>query len=351
MSNTTVPSIETLPVEICHHIFDNLDVKTILYSIRPVSRLFLSIVNTYNRYVLDLNLISKSNFYLFCRLIHPQNIISLTLSNNERTSDQIDLFISLVHLRQFTRLRSLTLLDIDESQLNFILKRINLNLLHSFSLNIRQYANKLIATTLALLSSTMAQTALRKLEFVTWDRMPKISWPINSITEYLTTNNRINIDDLYTILQCSPHLNTLIMSEIPKGMINNLTSICFRQLTSLTIKNLSVTIDELELFLLLTSSLVYLKLIGVGQMLNGKRWEQFIEINLPELNKFEFYFDEWRLTRQTSTDIKLIIASFQTLFWIEHKKWLVASNITSISELLSLSFPIENKRTEDVYIN
>ncbi|CAF3991567.1 unnamed protein product [Rotaria sp. Silwood1] len=273
----------------------------------------MRIVNTYNRFVLDLNLISKSSFYLFCLLIHPQNIISLTLSNDERTSDQIDLFILLAHLRQCTGLRSLTLLDIDESQLNFILKRINLNLLNSFSFNIRKYHNRLIETT----------TALPKLEFSYFGGIPKIPWPINCITKYLTTNNRLNIGDLCTILQCSPHLHTLIMSEIPKGVINNLTSIYFQQIRSLTIKNLSVIIDELELFLLLTPSLVYLKLIGVAQMLDGKRWEQFIRRNLSELDKFEFYFDQWRSTHQTLTDLALIIASFQTLFWIEHKKWFV----------------------------
>ncbi|CAF4285532.1 unnamed protein product [Rotaria sp. Silwood2] len=253
-TNTTVPSIETL----------------------------LNIVNTYNRYVLDLNLISKSSFYYFFLLIHPQNIHSLTLSNDERTSDQIGLFISLAHLRQFTGLCSLTVLDIDESQLNFILKRINLNLLNSFSFNISKYRNRLIETT----------TALPKLEFSCFDGIPKVPWPINFITKYLTTNNRLNIGDLCTILQYSPHLHTLIMSEIPKGVINNLASMCVRQLKSLSIKNLSVTINELELFLLLTPSFVYLKLIGVGQMLDGKRWEQFIGINLSELGKFEFYFDQ-----------------------------------------------------------
>jgi hypothetical protein len=99
--------------------------------------------------------------------------------------------------------------------------------------------------------------------------------------------------------------------------------ICFRQLTSLTIEKLDTTMDELELFLLLTSSLVSLKLIGGPLLLDGKRWEQFIEKNLPQLEKFEFYFYEWKSTKQTQTDLELIIASFQTPFWIEQKKWLV----------------------------
>jgi hypothetical protein len=323
MSNNLTQSIETLPVEILHCILDNLDAETILYSIRPLSRLFQSVVNIYNRYILNFTLISKANFYLFCRLIHPENIISLTLSNDGLTSDQIDLFISLVHLRQMTRLRSLILLQINEDQLNFMLQRINLKTLTSLLVNIRKYNDELIKPSPALLSLTTTQTNLRKLEFDTYDRITKISWEVTGITEYLTTNNRINIDDLRKILQCSPYLHILILNEIPTGTINNLAAICFRQLTSLTINDLRVTIDELEVFLSLTSSLAYLKLIGGKGMLNGKRWEQFIQINLPQLDKFEFYFNEWRRTMQTLTDLKLTINSFNTPFWIEHKKWFV----------------------------
>lgn len=40
-------------------------------------------------------------------------------------------------------------------------------------------------------------------------------------------------------------------------------------------------------------------------MINGKRWEQFIQINLPQLDKFEFYFSECRSNKQNLTDLKL----------------------------------------------
>jgi hypothetical protein len=58
-------------------------------------------------------------------------------------------------------------------------------------------------------------------------------------------------------------------------------------------------------------------------MLNGKRWEEFIQMHLPHLTKFEFFFKEYDWTGSTSTDIELIMAPFQTPFWIEHKKWFV----------------------------
>ncbi len=325
-------SFESLPVELLHRIFDNLDAQTILFSIRPVCRLFRSVVNThqtYNQYVVDLTLISKANFYVLCRWIKPENVISLVLSNDHRTSDQITLFISHVRLRQFTQLRSLTLLQIDENELNFILRQINLNLLSSFSFTIRKYDDRHTQTTNNLLVSTIAQVSLRRLELgIEAERMSTISWPIDCTIEYLVLNKGITMDNLHTILQCSPRLQTLIVKHSFKEIMNNNTlkssfPICFRQLTSLTIEKLDTTMDELELFLLLTSSLVSLKLIGGPLLLDGKRWEQFIEKNLPQLEKFEFYFYEWKSTKQTQTDLELIIASFQTPFWIEQKKWLV----------------------------
>jgi hypothetical protein len=342
MSNNIVQSIETLPVELLYRIFDNLDAQTILLSLRSVSKLFRSVVNNYNRYILDFQLISKRNFYLLCRFINPQNVISLTLSNENLTSNQIDLFISLVRLQEFTRLRSLTLLNIDTGQLNLILETININFLTSFSVNIGEYDNKIIETTANLLSSIIAKPTLRKLEFnpnsqIIWH----IVWPTNYTIQYLTINNYVfsaYIDDLCIIFQSFPHLHTFTIEEIPKKSINNLASIHFRQLKSLTITDVDETIDGVESFLLLTPSLVYLKLVGGKQMLNGKRWEQFIQTNISQLDTFEFYFVQRQLTTQTPGDVESIISSFKSSFWIEQKKWFVTCEcLEEYPEIIHLS--------------
>ncbi len=338
-----VPSFETLPVETFHRIFDNLDSETIFFSIRPVCRLFRSVANTYNGYVLDFKSISKSRFYLFSRLMHPRNVISLTLSNDERTSNQIGLFISLVCLRQFARLRSLIFVNVDEGQLNFMLERIKLNRITSFSCNIRKYEDRHETSTLALLSSAIASSTLCSLELgIEHQRISKIVWPMNCTIQYLTITNYITTERFCTILQNSPHLHTLNIRTVPTAINETLSSICFPQLTSLTINNLSVTIDELEPFLLLTPSLVYLKLIGGKKMMDGKRWEQFIPINLPNLDKFEFYFTEYPSLKQTATHVELTIASFQTPFWSEHKKWFITCecNIEESHSIDLYSIPI-----------
>ncbi|CAF1478087.1 unnamed protein product [Rotaria sp. Silwood1] len=323
-------SIETLPVELFHCILDNLDTETIVFSIRHVCRLFRSFVKTYDRYIVNLTLISKRNYYLLCRLINPHHVISLKLANEERTTNQIDLFISLVRLRQFTRLHSITLLNIKEYQLNFILKRINLNLLTAFSFNINRYDDRRIKTTNKYLRLIVSQLNFRKMEFnLNTERLSKFSWPYNCSIQYLVVNENITMDNLSIIFQCSPHLHKIILKQkLEENIVTNISlkstpQIYFPQLTSLTMEKLPITIAILESFLSLTPSLVYLKLIGEHFMFDGKRWEQFIEINLLNLDKFEFYLDYWSLEKKTSADLELIIASFRTPFWIEHKKWFV----------------------------
>jgi hypothetical protein len=88
-------------------------------------------------------------------------------------------------------------------------------------------------------------------------------------------------------------------------------------------------IDNLELFLSMTPSLVHLKLISYGNYFNGNRWENFIQSHLPLLNRFEFYSSGIQINPQNPSDLKEIISSFQTPFWLEDKKWFVACEIDS----------------------
>jgi hypothetical protein len=334
--------METLPVELLHHIFDKLDAATIIFSIRPLSKLFRSVVSNYDRFILDMKLISKAHFHVFCRLIKPENVISLILSNDKCTSDQIDLFISLVNLGRFTRLRSLFLLNIDQSQLNIILKQIQFDQLTLFSFSIRKYDYRRMNTTNNSLTAAFAHSHLRQLEFdIENEKITIISLPPNCTIQYLSIKNSISVDYLFKILQSCSHLHTIIMKDFHRYHKNNIQSFSspksFPQLTSLAIEHVNVDIDELESFLLLTPSLTYLKLIDGSNMVNGKRWEQFIQANLPRLDKFEFFFGRWFSTQPPVEDLELIRASFQTPFWREYKKWFVA-------------YEYDTKITTDIYV-
>jgi hypothetical protein len=92
----------------------------------------------------------------------------------------------------------------------------------------------------------------------------------------------------------------------------------------------------------MTPSLTHLKLVGTGNFLNGNRWEKFIQKKLCILNQFEFFFKEARDLQPKSSDMESIIASFQTNFWLEKKKWfIIAEYNVEFPELIKLySIPI-----------
>jgi hypothetical protein len=140
------------------------------------------------------------------------------------------------------------------------------------------------------------------------DRISNIKWPSYCRIESLILNEDIIIDNLIPIFSCSPQLHTLIIKQKFLHKTDNLTKkFSLQQLTSLTLEELDMTIDQLESFLLFTPSLNHLKLIGNDCVFDGKRWEEFLQVNLLHLNKFEFFISFWKLTNQTRDDLRLVI--------------------------------------------
>ena len=336
--------MENLPVEIIHRIFDHLDIETIFFSIRPVCRLFRSIVLNYHRFNFHSTIISKSHFDVLCRFIPPENIRSLTLYNNERIPDQISSFLQQVRLRQLTRLHSIDLDEVDEFQLNYLFKRINLNLLKSFSIQMKNYDNRRRKTSVNYLSTIVKQSNLRNLHlYIQNNRISEIEWPLNSSIECLTLSKDFTFDNLVKIFSCSPQLHRLTIKENFSHAINaNIVGCLFPQLRSLIIEKVDSTINELESFLFSTPSLSYLKLLGTIHTFDGKRWEDFVQVNLPHLDQFEFDIICRKMTKQTREDLELILQSYRSSFWMEHKKWFVGieMNEEDLFKLQIYSIPI-----------
>ena len=84
--------LDDLPVEIINRIFDNLDLNSMI-SFSYTCQRYLKCLNSYNKYQINFQSISKSKFDLICRLINPSNIIALTLSDNDQTPSQIKFFL------------------------------------------------------------------------------------------------------------------------------------------------------------------------------------------------------------------------------------------------------------------
>lgn len=346
MSSSVTASFQSLPVELLHYVFDHLDIETILLSLRQVCRFFRSVVQTYDRYVLDLRSISKANFRLICRIVSCQNVVSVAITE-ERTPGQVDLFLSLVQIRQLARLRSLVLIDIDESHVNFILKHVSVNRLQSLTIGIQKYDRRRQMTTGKLLSSVIARSELWKLNLtIDGCRLSTIQWPSDCTIRCLTIHGNMTFDNLCTIFHCSPYLHTLVLRNVLPTISRNdvvppSAETSLKQLTSLTLAEMRITIDQLEALLSCTPALVHLKMIIQINQLDGKRWENFVQNNLPMLEKFEFFFYENKTVGSILTDVKSIITSFQSPFWVEHKHWCVSCDyVTDDSTMNVYTTPV-----------
>lgn len=314
-------SFLALPVELLYRICDFLDAETIVFAFRNVCTQLQAIANTYNQYKLCFRSISKMNT---CRIIRPENIVSLDFWDRNSAINWIERFLSLFDIHQFTRLRSLSLYKIKNNDLNTILRHVTVNCkLTSFAVH-SDIPNDNYDT-LQLLSSVIAKSTLRNLIlYFNLSDKDKLPWPAQCNVEKLSIGTCI-IKQFCSILQNSPCLHGLIMDDCHVNKLDESSSSNFyRQLTSLTLNDTQMTMDKLELLLTLIPSLVHLDLASSGKPFEFVRrlsqWEEFIQLKLPQLCRFEFcifcFCSNWET-------FESLIVAFRTPFWLEEKGWFV----------------------------
>ncbi|CAF1282231.1 unnamed protein product [Rotaria sordida] len=330
MSTTLTSSLDTLPVELIHRIFTNLDEQTIILSLRYVCKRLYMIVNVYDCYKLNFESILKFNFDRICQFIQPTNVISLTLSDQHITPGQIQLFFSLFRIEHFTRLSSLTLIDIEDRYLKQILKHVKNCTLISLSIKQKDIYNR-SKTTNHLLSTILKQPSLQKLTInVLEDGTDMLCWPMQCTISHLTLfdcySNHFSI--IFHHFSCLRTLFidycNLIDYDEPIIKISNL--IPMRQLISLTMENASLDMDKIEIILSNTPALVHLRLIGDIDRIDFP-WEKFIQTKLLKLNKFDFFLTKKVDIDYRSINIRRLITLFQTVFWLEIKHWFVTCEL------------------------
>jgi hypothetical protein len=125
--------LNNLPVELIHHLLSYFSAHEIFYTFINVSSYLNAVLVAYSSYQINFKSITKTNFELVCQHIMPDQVIALTLSNNENTPGLVELFLSRFQINQFTRLQSLRLIDIGPDLWeNIITKLVELKNLRSF---------------------------------------------------------------------------------------------------------------------------------------------------------------------------------------------------------------------------
>jgi len=210
--------LDVLPVELVYTLFTYFSAHEILLVFSDVSDYINNVLNVYPAYQLDLKSIRKSDFDLIRHRILPEQVIALTLSDDNNTYVQSNLFLSYFQIEQFTRLRSLTLIQIEIKSLKSIFSHLHtLTELRSLSFNIEtirhtfpawngDYSNE--SNRLKSFISTIYTRVLPQLNRICLNNSNDlISIPLPHLRQLKLA--KISFDDLKIIFQNSPQLKSL----------------------------------------------------------------------------------------------------------------------------------------------
>ncbi|CAF3825901.1 unnamed protein product [Rotaria sp. Silwood1] len=244
MSLEPLPTFLTLPVELIDRILDLLDTESILFSFSGVSKRFHAIAYNYSRLTINFtDKSSKADIQRICRAMRPENVIALTLKNSSRQSNIIRHFLSSVYIYQLTQLRSLTLYNIEEYDLQTIIKSLTTSKLSSLSLSFEWPNEKLFGklTQLALdINDQQPSDFLKCLSsFIDLSHVNEI-WLLENHSRFL------QLETIKNLLEQTSNIRTLVSGRIDHFKIR-LRQLHWMKLVLTRIKHVStVTIQHYE---------------------------------------------------------------------------------------------------------
>ena len=352
MSSKPAASLSTLPIEVLHQIFDDLDAPTIIWSIRNVCQRFQAAADIYHRHTLDLTSVSKPVFQQLLNIVPPQAVTALTLFKRDTTPREVEVFRSLVNIDLFTRLRSLTLLNIDGSSLCRFLRHARRCSLTSLTLRSHINDPNQKREIVQHLSSIIGQPNLVRLAALDCHLsvlMNELEWPNQPTLRHLTVAWNYHLP-MSKILDRLPNLTTLVLNEESEDRCSSSSvseerfSTTYSRLTSLTISNKWRLLTYARSLLSHTPSLTYLKITGArDSIIDGSRWEELIKTKLPALTKFEFHeiSNQWMSNREISeTLLNRVMVPFRSPFWTEEKRWLVIGTWHPVDQRIEIYTPL-----------
>lgn len=321
MSDDHSPLI-SLPEELLHLIFDHVDAQTLLLSVHQTCHRLRNVLSRYNRWRLDFRYLCKADFDRLCRLVDPEKVNSLVLADGKKKSGRIASFLSLVPMDRLSQLRSLSVTQISSQQLSILLTSIPLRLLRSCSIHLTDVEDN--NPTLALL---LAQASLHRFElFVDSKWFPSIRWPERCTIQRLCLGGHVSMSTLCEMLNQLMYLKTLVLDSICDESFQASRIQSGHQITSLTIKNLSIDVNHFEHLLTWMPSLTHLKIICPDKLIDGSRWKQWMHQYLPKLLQLEFFMQAWYETPGTLPMLLGLLKPFRTSFWLTEKQWYVAAD-------------------------
>ena len=344
---------EDLPNEILLDCFEYFHATDLLFSFGQLNHRFDQVIQTLPLH-LDFQHVHKSVYDVLCQQMlidwHAQKrIYSLQLSN-ENTPGQINDFLSKFSLDQFSHLRSLTFIDLQDNNMTQ-LKR-SLPLLSQI-------------TTCHLLGNGMNQNELQSLLPI--DNLLTLSINSNLILIGKTipmislTLFSLSLNEICRLFPYTPFLQYLNVSQVRD---RRLSTEYHQSTRPAHLKQIIVTyfrpkFNDLTHFIQDMSNLQSLTVgsSNDNDMLDASRWERLIQHSLPSLIdlRFKLITDYWI----HPCNVVEIFDRFQTSFWLKEHQWytecavhrqsMMIYTIPYISE--GIQIPLVSKRSSNPLID
>lgn len=327
-------SITNLPVEVLFNILDLLNAEDILFSFRLVCRRFHTVAESYDQLRVQLTYRTfKTDIQRLCHIIRPENVIALTLERSHFNDDTTECFFQSAVIHQLNRLRSLTLWNIQGSDLRIMTTPLLMfSILTSVTVNMnrnREWNNDAVR----LLQSVIALSSIRQLTLDTNSQIINaISWPNHCAVEKLTLQ-RCSYRQFCNIFDQSPNLQVFVLNDsLMKDVNRTIRPAICRSLTSLTLKKVDMSADSLEFFLSLQPCLIFLiltmkKSVSWETFRYFCQWENSLRSTLPFLKQLNFSIS-YQCYNVENKNVECILSPLCTSFWLEEKHWFFTCQYT-----------------------
>jgi hypothetical protein len=351
--------LDTLPVELVHHLLNYFSAHEIFYTFSNVSSYIDAVLVAYSYYRMNCKSITKSNFDLVCQCIEPTKVIALTLSNDEDTPGLVELFLSRFQITQFTRLQSLRLIDVGADHWECIVgKLIELKNLRSFLYFSPDRTNSWI--------SNISEKDLVYLDTRLFDHYAPVLSQLNRL--------RLWHDDFFKSVQF-PNLHHLVIERSSVSVIQHIfavapqlksldtsfthnasrTELIFpsSQLNRLILRIRGEILKKVYIIIMLEFLGSYISMNNIERMMSN--WPCLRHLQLvANCNKDVIDGHRWQTRAKYLITFKFIfdlsaelepqdLDSFRTSFWLEEKRWFVAYSNTNL-----YSVPYINETYADV---
>ncbi|CAF0913349.1 unnamed protein product [Adineta ricciae] len=323
-----------LPVEILHMVFQYMSNSDVFYSFDALSPYINAVLNEYCSRTIDLRCISKSRFDFICNHLDLSRIISLTLSNDDHTPQQVQLFFTRFRLEDFLNLQSLTLLSITNEEIRLILSDLS-KLRHLSSL----LTTSRSAEPLLLGQTLTHMFALKNLSIPYGDIFDhNVAFPLHGLNVLdAGICNFLELRRLQRIVPSLVSLKIILKANHQLQLLADVNIWAQLERLDLTLQNKMTTrFDEIDGLLRRFGNLKHLSLNIRGssnELANGTRWETCPTI--VSLTKFAFSFEFVPSLVDSPERIHDIFVSFCSYFWREFKKWYVIVTVDKIYTITS----------------